>query len=263
MTFSLSILHKPGVAKRDRALRDMIEDLHSGDIWQRVFDEPCEGPWNVGQHAIHARVWQWHLETPASHHVCMSDDLNVAPRFWDLLGAMVYTKPRSIIGLLSNHPAGPRLAERGERWYRTNSWVVGPAYVVPHDALSRFLPWYRYWIAAKTDDQKGHYGDDSSLNEWISNRGPRETWHPLPTIIEHRGDVETTWLHGGDCFSRERVSWRAHQYAPLREKYQGLWTTTEKRYDVAAMTNPKYWDCDGPLLSVGGAREDEAESCIG
>lgn len=262
-TFSLAIYHRNDNPKRVRSLRDTLIDLaplaHS--VPTRVFDERATDTWDKWQHSLHPTVWQWALDVEngttgqqASHHVFMTDDLHVAPGFWKILGAMTEAQPGAILGLLSNHPAGPRLAAAGKRWYRCNSWIVGPAYVVPREHLARFLPWYRVWIERVA--KKSDYGDDSSLNEWISKWGPHESWHPLPTIIEHRSDLESTW-QAGDCFSRERVSWRAHRYAPLRESYQGLWTTEERRYDLDAMQRAEFWYGSGPMLNVGGAREDE------
>lgn len=159
--------------------------------------------------------WRWSARegmvgTGATHHVFMTDDLNLAPGFWGLLSAMVAAHPDEPIGLLSNHPKGPQLAAQGYSGYRTNSWLVGPAYVLPHDHLVRFLAWFEAlpdgrWTEPGT---KAYRNDDSSINEWITNGGGGERcWHPLPTIIEHRSDIGSTVGHG-DQYSRERVSWR-------------------------------------------------------
>jgi hypothetical protein len=255
-TFSLAILHAAHNPKRVLALRSMLLDLQPGAVGvpYRCFDERAEDRWDRWQHTLHPKIWGWALETPATHHVFMTDDLAIAPKFWPVLRAMVGAHPDAIIGLLSNHPAGPKLHARGAHWYRCNSWVVGPAYVIPRAHLAAFLPWYQAWIGTVDGTQ---YGDDSSLNMWISSHGPRESWHPLPTIIEHRSDLESTW-QSGDCFSRERVSWRCERWAPLREEYEGLWTTVEKKRDLNEMCAEEYWRGSGPLLRVGGASEDEA-----
>ena len=259
MSFSLAIYHARRVESRRRSLRDMYASLGDTSPPTRIVDEmrPEGATWDIWQHELHPRVWRWALEQDTTHHLFMTDDLHIAPRFWAILEAMCSAKPEAILGLLSNHPAAVRLAERGARWYRTNAWVVGPAYVVPHEHLSGFLAWYEPFMAAMAPDERRHYGDDSALNYWISSYGPRESWHPLPTIIEHRGDLESTWM-SGDCFSRERVSWRAHRECPLREDYRGLWTTHERRYDLEAMTRADYWDRPGPMLRVAGCTTEDA-----
>jgi hypothetical protein len=259
-TFSVAILHKCSLVTGKYGPRcDALEYMHhrlgkAGAL--RIFDDPCPGdvPWNIWQHDLHPRVWQWAIDTNASHHIFMTDDLHLAPHFWPALEAMVCAKPDAILGLLSNHPAGPRLAESGARWYRCNSWVVGPAYVVPHAHLVKFLAWYKAWIPTVN---RGNFGDDSSLNEWISREGPGESWHPLPTIIEHRDDIESTW-QGGDQFSKERVSWR-FMHEPVANEGGGYKWDALPFAPGFDMTDPKAWDTTGPMLRVGGCSASEAE----
>jgi hypothetical protein len=259
-TFSLAILHAVQERRRKLSLAAMLGDLAplAHGVPLRVVDEvrPPGRSWDEWQHEIHPRVWQWSLETGATHHIFMTDDLHIAPNFWGALGAMVTAHPGAIMGLLSNHPAGPRLAlERATTAYRCNSWIVGPCYVVPRLHLEPFVDWYVRWIESV---ERRHYGDDSALNEWNSRCGPGESWHPLPTIIEHRGDLDSTW-QSGDKFSRERVSWRAVRRCHDTGRAL-LWTSTDHHFDLEAMTRSAYWADYGPMLRVAGASEEEAES---
>jgi hypothetical protein len=169
--------------------------------------------------------------------------------------AMVTAKPASIIGLLSNHPRGPELYAAGEAWYRCNSWVVGPAYVVPRVHLEPFVAWYR---ALPDDGEAQHrrwFNDDSALNEWNTFHGPGESWHPLPTPIEHRGDLGSTVGHG-DQYSRERVSWRETRGVTLDAVGDLVWGVSplpERRIGaLSPYTYSEYWDREGPMLPVGG-----------
>lgn len=256
--FSLAILHAVQDRRRKHSLVSMLHDLSplAAGVPLRIVDEvrPPGRSWDEWQHEVHPRVWRWSLETAATHHVFMTDDLHIAPNFWAALRAMVAAHPSAILGLLSNHPAGPELARRGAHCYRCNSWLVGPCYVVPRAHLEPFLPWYEAWINTV---ERRHYGDDSALNEWISRCGPGESWHPLPTLIEHRADLDSTW-QSGDKFSRERVSWRAVR--SCRDTGRDLlWTSTDHRFDLEAMTRPEFWEGSGPMLRVAGAADDEAE----
>lgn len=151
--------------------------------------------------------WRWSAKQQATHHLFMTDDLLLAPGFWGLLEGMVGARPESVLGLLSNHPSAPKLHAEGLSWYRTNSWVVGPCYVVPHDLLVRFLEWAEPYRGPAAGNG---WSDDSTLNEWITFHGPGEAWHPLPTIIEHDRELVSTWAHTGhgDDYSHERVSWK-------------------------------------------------------
>jgi hypothetical protein len=152
--------------------------------------------------------WNWSAQQRVTHHVFMTDDLDLAPGFWKILEAMVMAAPEDVIGLLSNHPESPRLLQEGWHWYRTNSWVVGPCYVVPHVAMVDLADWAERRWPAETWDKLG-WADDSELNHWVSTRGRKQALHPLPTPIEHKREI-STWGHTGhgDDFSHERVSWR-------------------------------------------------------
>lgn len=257
-TFSVSIKHQARSLARQRALASMCDALAERpgpEIGMRIFDEAAEGPWNEWQHKLHDLVWRWHLGTGATHHVLLTDDLWIAPRFWWALLAMVSVKPEAIIGLLSNHPAAVPLAERGAHWYRTNSWLVGPAIIIPQVHLANFVEWHPTWLASVNPKD---FGDDSAMNVWVTLKGPGQVCHPLPTLIEHRGDIESTWCPG-DCYSRERVSWRHRRSCPLGPEYRGLWTSVEVKPDIEALCTREFWDVTGPLLNVSGASEKEAE----
>jgi hypothetical protein len=258
-TFSVGVLHTSWHAERIAALDMMLKDLQDSKtrasrVLLSIFDErrPPDVSWAEFKTRIAARQWATALDTGASHHIFLTDDLRICPWFWPALHAMVSARPKTPIGLLSNHPRGPSLFAGGVHGYRTNSWIVGPAYVVPHEKLSRFLGWYL--ALPDTEDPKGRrwFNDDSALNEWITYFGGGETWHPLPTIIEHRADIDSTVGHG-DRFSRERLSWR--ELRGIREKREtGDWEWETIRGEFASpaeMGDRRFWAGDAPMLPVG------------
>jgi hypothetical protein len=164
---------------------------------------------------------------------------------------MVEGSKARAIGLLSNHPKSIHLFEEGKRGYRTNSWIVGPAYCLEHSLLREFLIWYEMLPNGSKRWAKGYYGDDSAINEFITSKD-YESWHPIPTIIEHRGDLEST-KGNGDKYSRERISWRMAQ-EPLHSEpgeliqWRPLGTV---RISASAMKDPNYWAGEAPMLFVG------------
>jgi hypothetical protein len=265
MTFSLSISHTPWRPDRVVALREMMMVLtplahgipfflndvdYRGKDWQQA-----KVTWALDQ-------WRWHLSTSATHHVLMTDDLAIAPGFWMALDAMVTACPNGAIGLLSNHPAGPRLVAEGYRWYRCGCWIVGPAYVVPRETLDGFVKWYEALPDGPHNQEgtKAYRNDDSSLNEFLSQTR-RNSYHPLPTIVEHRGDLPSTVGHG-DKYSRERLSWRQVQktYDDPAEPKGFAWKAMAVAFDLVAMARPNYWREKGgpeeaPLLSVGNPED--------
>jgi hypothetical protein len=198
--------------------------------------------------AWHLDQWRWSASQDVDRHVFMTDDLALGPRWWDVFAAIVEVVGEKPIGFLSNAPRGPELAEAGHRFYRTNSWIVGPCYSVTHEQLIEFLAWYE----AEPDEMlRGptSWNDDNAWNNWITFHGPGESWHPLPTIIEHdpEGEFPSTVGHG-DSFSRERISWRRAQHPASGLKQPRAWA-------IEDMVRADWWreGLAAPMLPVGGA----------
>lgn len=234
LSFSLSIIHAKHRPERVENLRKMLHVLTplSREVPFALYDEPCpEGRRYVEwQHDLHPRVWGRALQTGATHHVFMTDDLRVHPQIWDILAAIVTGRPGEIIGLMSNSPYGPALYEANYHGYITNAWVCGPAYVMPHEHLGKFLPWY---MANREIFRSRGWGDDTAVNEWVTNGGgPGAVFHPIPCPIEHRADLTTTTTGPADPNPYERVSWR--EFEPKAD-----WLMTD------------YWTKYAPRVKVG------------
>lgn len=256
-TFSLVLNHTPWRPERVAAKAAMLAELEPvkrgipyflNDTDFRALD------WQQAKVLWALQQWRIALAANTTHHVFMTDDLHLVPGFWEVLGAMVAAHPDVPIGLLSNHPRGPDLYASGAHGYRTNSWIVGPAYVLPNPHLRAFLRWFETLPEGShlTLGTRAYRNDDSSINEWNTHHGPAIAWHPLPTIIEHRIDVESTTGHG-DAYSRERISWRAtREVAAMGSRL--AWFDTPLRSDLEAMKHAEFWQTDAPMLSVGGFR---------
>lgn len=203
--------------------------------------------WQVSKVKWALDQWRWSAAQATDWHVFMTDDLHIAPRFWEILEAMT-AHARVPIGLLSNHPEAIRLWSAGAKWYRTNSWIVGPCYALPHAFMVSFLEWFEAKPEGGAHGAKGYANDDSSINEYVTHSGAHAL-HPLPTIVEHRNDIGSTVGHG-DRFSCERVSWRAIRWP---EGDPIVWRSTMSPNDIDAMARPEFWEGakDAPLLKVG------------
>lgn len=248
MSFSLVINHTPWIPERCDALERMYVGLakHSMPYPFLLNDTDYRGTdWQVSKVKWALDQWRWSAQQPATHHVFMTDDLNIVSNFWRVLDAMVTAQPLSPIGLLSNHPKGPETYRAGAHAYCTASWLVGPAYVLPHEFLVKFLAWFE---SLSFEEQK-YANDDSSINQFVSKQG-MVSLHPLPTIIEHRHDLVSTVGHG-DNFSRERLSWRAERWTEGTGDGGFAWHEKPIYMDLIAMTDPEYWRGDWPLLKVG------------
>jgi hypothetical protein len=244
--FSIAILHKPGEADRQDNLEEMLLALGVPSSLCWVFDrvrEPGED-FHTFKVKLFLEQWAWSLGTGAEHHIFLTDDLYLMPGFLYAVAAMTAVRPITPIGLLSNHPEASALRVG----YWTNSWLVGPAYVLPHNFLRLFLDWYQ--ALPNSSYEPGHaryFNDDSALNEFITKSG-RMTWHPIPTIIEHRADLPSTVGHG-DQYSRERVSWR-HVQRCYSEPDGQLYWVTDPAPTPLGMTNPEFWQGECPFLPL-------------
>ena len=213
-TFSVVLNHAPWAKDRvqtcETMQRELDSMLHDVELMVHDTDYRAGGPSAKDKPVDFTLAqWRWAAKVGVTHHVFMTDDLDLAPGFLEILSAMCVAAPGRFLGLLSNHPKVPELLEAGHRWYRTNSWVVGPCYVVPHVHMVPLLAWAEKRGASGSVDKLG-WSDDSELNEWITYAGPHEAYHPIPTPIEHKRSL-STWGHTGhgDDYSHERVSWRS------------------------------------------------------
>ena len=262
--FTCAILHKQ-TPERQTALLQMLDALdieeRKGQIVGRIFADPKpEGmAWAEFKTHLAQQQWEWALQQGSdfTHHVFLTDDLHVHPLFWDVLAAIVEGSKAKAIGLLSNHPRGPELYRQGLHAYRCNSWLVGPAYVVTSDFLAEALTKYRA-LPETGEKSRQWFNDDSWLNECVTFGGPGASWHPLPTIIEHRFDVESTVGHG-DCHSRERVSWREERKVVDDGENGFQWASKplyvgehENERLEELMCRPEFWSGEAPMLQVGG-----------
>jgi hypothetical protein len=217
LKLSISIDHTPWRPERRENLKRMLEVMQRNVT---ILDTDYRGkPWEDVKQAWALEKWRYHLATDATHHLMLSDDLALMPQFVQVVEAMISMAPEHAIGLMSNHPMGPRLLERGHHWYRCRSWLVGPAILMPRAWLEPFVEWYEPFMASlppgNAYGQRGFFHDDSSINEWIS-RHNRTSLHPLPAPIEHQLELGRT--HDSNPFPKyacEAISWRCLDYTRM------------------------------------------------
>lgn len=165
------------------------------------------------------KLWRWAASTSATHLVQLQDDVEPSPEFWARLHAMVSANPNVIIGLEAAHPNGPDLNARGDRWYVTNSWLVGVGYVFPMGLLREFLAW-----CDENPEQVSQHNEDELINVWVSSaNGSKQCWHPIPTLIDHDTSIPSTYDNDTHAHRRPTVTWRDGAWSPEQLASAEFW----------------------------------------
>lgn len=165
------------------------------------------------------KLWRWAASTSATHLIQLQDDCEPSPEFWARLHAMVSANPNVIIGLEAAHPNGPDLNARGDRWYVTNSWLVGVGYVFPMGLLREFLAW-----CDANPEQVSQHNEDELINVWVSSaNGPKQCWHPIPTLIDHDTSIPSTYDNDTHAHRRPTVTWRDGSWSDEQLKSPEFW----------------------------------------
>lgn len=258
ITFSLAISHTPWIEERVRSVHRLLEELgvlayededpDTGSLIAHgltcpdaidvrlVSDRAPNDQWSE-------RMWKRSAETDATHCLFLQDDVEVAPRFWAALRAIVETRPDDIIGLEVAHPIARPLAGEDVRLFTTADMLVGPGYVIPRDVLVEFL----IWRAEKLRDGwrtaaggKPAITEDTMIGVFALTTG-RRIVHPIPTIIDHDTSIPSTYGNDWHTNRRPHVTWKhaaAHEHAWDDEctdlEGPGFWQGRFKRIPVRA-----------------------------
>lgn len=148
-------------------------------------------------------LWSWGLETGEDHLLQLQDDVVVAPNFWPALRAMLEAVPNHIIALHAPHPAGPRLALEGRRWYTTADGLIGVAYIIPRDILEEFGRWR---VEGLRRGYEQRLTEDTLIDLFAMSTG-RRIWHPIPCITQHETEIESTYANDAHPYRRASVTW--------------------------------------------------------
>lgn len=189
------------------------------------------------RHEWSAVCWAWGVSRETcSHFMLLQDDVRVAPNFWPALRAMLLALPGEVICLQSVHQAAPALCSEDVRWYTTIDGMLGPAYVLPRAVLAEFMAWRAERLTGRPDEFPE--GEDTLLGLFCMVTR-RRIWSPIPTIVDHPGEVASTFGHNARARQRPLVRWDMAQYfgnAWTAEDLEapGFWEGRFKRLEMKA-----------------------------
>ena len=220
VTFALAIPHTPWVEARRISMMRLAEELDHTNcenvVDVHVFsDREPNRVWAQ-------KLWRWALSTSATHLLQLQDDVEPSPEFWARLHAMVSANPNMLIGLHAAHPAGPDLAQRGDRWYATQGWLVGVGYVFPWALLESFIAW-----CDANPSEVANRNEDDLISFW-AHQSKTLVWHPIPTLIDHDIAVESTYSNDLHAHRRPTVTWRDGSWTSEQLASVEFWRPSHK-----------------------------------
>jgi hypothetical protein len=203
---ALALPHTPWVPERVKTFATLCEMLevaperqacpHVFDV--RVFDQQAPN------YAWTGDMWRWGIERAdagATHFIQIQDDIEVCPRFWEVLDALISAHRNSVIGLHS--PVG--ITPPSASIYATSDGLIGTAYVVPVPILKDFLAW-RAELNPETlmGLAPSGLGEDTLLGLFCyDKRIP--IIHPKPSFIRHNVSIPSTYAN--DNHKGRRPAW--------------------------------------------------------
>lgn len=223
--FVLAVSHTPWVAARVKSLARMREILRPTENtvgYHEVTDRLPNWQWSQ-------RMWMWaHAEaraTGATHAVFLQDDLDLHPLFWPVLRAAVGAVHNRVISLIANHPYSRRAADRGDGWFLASE-CLGSGYVLPAPLLHAFLEWRSHLPTGRLRSTN----EDFLITCWV-NATRRRTWHPVPSLIDHRRDIASTNPRDKYPFRRSYVRWDAAAVADRDVRLVDTWRPEREPLD--------------------------------
>ncbi|HLK36568.1 MAG TPA: hypothetical protein VKU41_07425 [Polyangiaceae bacterium] len=210
-TVALGIPHLPDGGARDAVMAKLRRTL--GTILPEHYREFTDKEPN----RVWARkMWKWGLDSGAEFFLTLQNDSEVMPEgFWPALHAMLETLPRGgILGLASVHPGAREAIKLGHRWYRTRAWAIGWGYGLWREDLEALLEHEASSKDGATDNE------DQFVNRFVGETD-RSVWHPVPSIVDHRTELESNY--GNDDHTNRRAVVRWEGYAPGELAAPGFW----------------------------------------
>jgi hypothetical protein len=218
----LLIAHAAWLSERKRTLSRLLEQLGSSFPVHVLSSRNRE----------HASLWARRLWTEAAATdedvICLNDDVEVCPRFFETCEAMTSSVPDEILSLHANMPGAREESQKGANWVRCY-WLTGPAYLLPAGTARQLLD---YW-----DSLPWAFGsrinEDNLAIHWAWEK-QRPMYCSIPAPVTHDASVKSSLGYDHHPHRTPTVPWT--DYAdPLEFTKPSFWTTSG---DAPLVPNP-------------------------
>lgn len=141
--------------------------------FQVVSDWWRHGPWPTAR-----RCWELGVQSGASHHIVLQDDITVCDDFLLTAHELIRAKPDVVMGLYANRKICEEAKEQDARWASIPDGTWGQGILMPTNKISDFLMWEGRHIKQEFKH------DDSRVALWAVHTG-QQVLCPQPSLINH------------------------------------------------------------------------------
>ncbi len=138
-----------------------------------------------------------------THALLLNDDLQLCPRFLDVLARVIEARPTHVVNLYNAHRVAGEAVKAGLAWLTSVDGLIGNAYVLPIQALRAFLDWRS---SALMPDTVETLSEDQILNLWCMSHDVL-IWHTVPSLVDH--DTSVPSCYGNTQIRRPTVGFEA------------------------------------------------------
>lgn len=236
MKLAVCVTHTPWIPKRVETMtklrRQLFELTDDAAHWREAIvyrEETTRAPNYVWSELM----WRWGSEQDATHVLFMQDDLNIPEQFWKWLDALVTGRPNDVIAFSSAHPAARSILLEGKSGYTTAEGLIGIAYLMPRPTLCDVIRWRENEIVATAPRRMS---EDSLLGLYCMTRGI-PIFHPVPSIVDHDLDADSTYGNDGHMYRTPQATWKE------LDRLHSAIAAEGRELD---MLNPQWWAQEAP-----------------
>lgn len=177
---TVSILFAPWVDWRQEQAAANCDRLAVSDAIASVEMQPAstehENIWRDVK-----QCWEWGAEQDGTHHLVLQGDVALCEEFGVTLRRALRAVPNRELTLYAGWQSVRHAWEQGHRWVRFDGCYWGQARCLPTADIPGLLSFNERYVDASYEH------DDTRYQLWNQLAMRRDTWVPVPQLVEHLG----------------------------------------------------------------------------
>jgi hypothetical protein len=162
------------------------------------------------------RLWDW-VGTLADGAICLNDDVEICPAFYDTVQAARLGVPEELLSLHVTLEQAPTIWSWGFSWVRSY-WLTGPAYYLPSRVARELVIFAKHLPA----ELLAEINEDVVAILWAwSNRAP--IYNAIPALVKHDTSVPSTLGYDNLPMRKASFHWDTPGVDPKRLLAPDYW----------------------------------------